>query len=241
MTMHGSSNPDLARSSLPQRFAYEQEDLPAPARAPRGRGSPVGWKTTETFRERRARIRAFGATIFATRGLDGARLSDAARHAGIPPGSIGYYYPRRQELIYDIVYSHMLALQEAVGIAEEANPGADPMTRLELMTLAYLDHLKVAADEQKVALAATNILPEAQREELKHQAKLLAFRFGEAVAAAVPALAFGHPLREPVVQSMIAALNHSVLWLGPDDGERRAATARLIARQAVVAAREMLA
>ena len=101
--------------------------LPMPSIAPpitpppiSGRGAPSSWRRTARAEALRTRLRETAARLYARDGIDGVTIADIARAAQIPPGSATHAYPRRRDLLFDIVHAHIDALHEYVGRADDA-------------------------------------------------------------------------------------------------------------------------
>jgi AcrR family transcriptional regulator len=184
----------------------------------------------------RTELRMAGAALLARRGAD-RTMAEIARHAGVRSASIAHLYPRRHDLIHDILHAHFDGLLEHVGGTEEAEADASPFARLTCMVQAYLDFVLAYRDEQVVAISLLDTLPVAQREPLRYQLRLLAHRLTLAIAAAIPGLEGVHPLCRPVGLTLMAALNAAALWFRDDGALLREDYAVLLTRQAVEGAR----
>jgi AcrR family transcriptional regulator len=167
-------------------------------------------------------------------------MGEIGRQVGIRPASINNFYPRKHDLTFDILHTHIDGLMEYVGSVEEAEAGVDPFVRLTHMVQAWLDYVFSYRDEQRVALALLDHLPASQRDPLRYQLRLLGHRLATAIEAAVPDLADANALRRPVTLSLMASLNSAVLWFRDDGALSREDFAELLAHQAVAGARAML-
>ena len=206
---------------------------------PRGRPAPLNFAARGPSQQRRAELREAGARVLAGSGADGA-MGEIARSIGIRPASISNFYPRKHDLIYDILHSHVDGLMEHVGSSEDAEADADPFVRLTCMVQAWLDYVLSYRDEQRMALTMLDHLPASQSEVLRYQLRLLAHRLAMAVEAVVPDLGDAPALRRPVSLSLMAAINTAVLWFRDDGVLSREDFTVLLANQAVAGARAML-
>ncbi len=93
-------------------------------------------------RERQAVILAAGRRVLVNHGSAGVRLSDLATALGMAPATIRRYYPDLDELLGDILRTHLLAISSAIGEALRAAPTpasqARPAHRQATARAAYL-------------------------------------------------------------------------------------------------------
>jgi AcrR family transcriptional regulator len=217
----------------PPRGVIAERDRLLHLRLPAGAPLPAATRQTDKQLRLRVRIRAEASRIIARQGLDGAALIDVARAAGISNSSISTYYPRRRELIHDIIHTHIDALLEHVGTVDDNYADADPFLRLEAVILALLDAVCGAPDEHQVMLAALPTLPDAERDTLRYYGRLLAFRLGGAVEAALPDIAAQRELLAPLTMSLLGMATYANLWFRSDGALTRTAFAHFIARAIV--------
>jgi AcrR family transcriptional regulator len=191
--------------------------------------------------QRRADIREAGAQVLARFGGEGA-MGEIGRAVGLRPGSITNFYPRKDDLTFDILHAHFDGLMEHVGTAEDSTVAADgdPCLRLTAMVRAWLDYVLAYRDEQRVAITLLDTLPSAQRDPLAYQARMLVHRLAGAVTAAVPALAEAPALRQPATLGLVTMLNGAALWFRDDGALSRDDLAALLVQQTVAGLRAML-
>jgi AcrR family transcriptional regulator len=220
----------------PTRTPFPTTERPVP---PRGRPAPIAYAARPVSLHMRATLREIGAGFLARPG--GTKMmSDMLREAGQARPSINHLYPRKHDLVFDILHSHIDGLLEHVGGAEEAEAEAPAFDRLTCMVRAYLDFVLSYRDEQVVAITLLDTLPSGQRGLLRYQLRLLAHRLALAIEAAVPSLTDAAALRRPLSLSLMAAVNATVLWFRDDGALSREDYTRLLAQQAVAGARAIL-
>jgi len=101
-------------------------------------------------RERQAVILAAGRRVLVNHGRAGIRLADLAIALGMAPATIRRYFPDLDDLLGEILRTHLLAISSAIGEAlrnapaptqaatNGANPGATAAHRQAIARAAYL-------------------------------------------------------------------------------------------------------
>jgi AcrR family transcriptional regulator len=104
------------------------------------------------------------ATLFATRGFTGASVADIAQRGRISKSLVYHYYQSKEDILYDVMISHVRALEDA---AREAIAGdARPDRKLRELTHRFMALYVGAADRHKVLLNDLDHLPKARRAEI---------------------------------------------------------------------------
>ncbi len=113
------------------------------------------------YDERKQAIVEAAAALFATRGFNGASVADIAQRGAISKSLIYHYYESKEDILYDVMISHVRALEEA---AQEALAGeAAPERKLRELTHRFMALYVGAADRHKVLLNDLDHLPRARR------------------------------------------------------------------------------
>ncbi len=116
------------------------------------------------YDERKEAIVATAAALFAGRGFNGASVADIAQRGNISKSLIYHYYQSKEDILYDVMISHVRALDEA---AREAVAGdAAPERKLRELTHRFMALYVGAADRHKVLLNDLGDLPKARRAEI---------------------------------------------------------------------------
>ncbi len=85
-----------------------------------------------------AAIHEAGLQLIYAKGYDAMSLRDLAAKVGLQPGSLYNHISTKQELLYELIHNHMLALHERIG---EALAGiSDPHARLEAFVAFHLTY-----------------------------------------------------------------------------------------------------
>lgn len=116
------------------------------------------------YDERKEAIVNTAAALFAREGYNGASVADVAKRGKISKSLIYHYYESKDDILYDVMISHVRALEAA---AKEAVAGADPPERkLRELTHRFMALYVGAADRHKVLLNDLDHLPKARRAEI---------------------------------------------------------------------------
>ena len=83
----------------------------------------------EKFEAREASIIAAASTVFASRGVDGAKMVDIARQAGLAEGTLYLYYRNKHDLLTAVVGNFWATL--TAGAHDAVDPDANAFTQLE--------------------------------------------------------------------------------------------------------------
>ena len=110
---------------------------------------------------RREAIVEKAARLYAERGFLGASINDLAKVCRISKSLIYHYYPSKEDILFDVMHSHVRALLDA-GEAIVAR-GLEPAEALRAITTEFMKHYAGAAARQKVLLNELNHLPKQRR------------------------------------------------------------------------------
>jgi AcrR family transcriptional regulator len=116
------------------------------------------------YDERKQGIVETAAALFAERGFNGASVADIAQRGKISKSLIYHYYEAKEDILYDVMISHVRALEAA---AREAIAGEDrPERKLRELAHRFMALYVGAADRHKVLLNDLGWLPKARRAEI---------------------------------------------------------------------------
>lgn len=116
------------------------------------------------YDERKQAIVETAAALFATRGFNGASVADIAQRGKISKSLVYHYYQSKEDVLYDVMISHVRALEAAAGEAVEGD--APPDRKLRELTHRFMALYVNAADRHKVLLNDLDHLPKARRAEI---------------------------------------------------------------------------
>ena len=169
---------------------------------------------------KRGAILKTAARTFADEGFDRASMAGLARACGISKSLIYHYYPSKESLLYDILFTHLSALKEAV---EGVESGDDPEADLRAMVHMILEAYRHADAEHKLQLEALGALPEGDRRVLEALQRDLVRLVSTALMRTAPELFAARPdALRPAAMSLFGMLNWVYMWHRPSGGVSRA-------------------
>ncbi len=169
---------------------------------------------------KRGAILKTAARTFADEGFDRASMAGLARACGISKSLIYHYYPSKEALLYDILFTHLSALKEAVeGVESRDDPEADLRAIVHVILEAY----RHADAEHKLQLEALGALPETNQKTLSALQRDLVQQVSDALHRTAPAHFTAKPeTLRPVAMSLFGMLNWVYMWHRPTGGISRA-------------------
>ena len=176
-------------------------------------------------REKRSAILKQAAVYFADHGYDRASVNGVASACGISKSLIYHYYDSKEQLLFDILHSHLTALYEGL-IALQ--PAADPEVQLRQLVRKLLQMYRGADAEHRLQLQSTTALPKAQRHILADIQRSIVNEFSQAICAAAPDyLGQASDHLRPLTMSLFGMVNWFYLWNQPGRGMSRESYAYL--------------
>jgi len=115
------------------------------------------------YDKRRDTILRAAARLYAKRGFQGASVADLAKACGTSKSLIYHYFPAKDDVLHDVMTSHLDALVAAV---EATTRSGSAEHQLRALTLAFMRLYAGAADSHKVLLNELDNLPAARRAEV---------------------------------------------------------------------------
>ena len=116
------------------------------------------------YDERKEAIVEAAAALYASLGFNGASVADIAKRCKTSKSLIYHYYESKEDILYDVMISHVRALDVA---AREVLGAADaPKRKLHELTHRFMALYVGAADRHKVLLNDLDNLPKARRSEI---------------------------------------------------------------------------
>ena len=179
----------------------------------------------EDYDTKRLAILHRSAELFAQLGYTGTSITMIAEACGVSKALLYHYYSDKEEVLFDILSSHLQVL--VAEVEKAARSTKNPQKRLHALAAALLEAYRDADAEHQVQIANLKLLPEARREPLLAMERTLVNVFADAIAAAVPDVGRG-PLLKPITMSLFGMLNWHYLWFREGKGLTRAQYARLV-------------
>lgn len=116
------------------------------------------------YDERKLAIVEQAASLFASHGFSGASVADIAERCKTSKSLIYHYYESKEDILYDVMISHVRALEAAAADALAGSASADQ--KLRDLTQLFMALYVGAADRHKVLLNDLDYVPKARRAEI---------------------------------------------------------------------------
>jgi AcrR family transcriptional regulator len=165
------------------------------------------------YDKRREAIMETAAVLYAKKGFLGASVAELAEACETSKSLIYHYYPSKEDILYDVMDSHVQSLVEAATRIEAGTGTAE--TRLRMLAHELMNLYNGAQACQKILLNELPNLPEARRAIIvKHQRDVLDV-VDRLVIAIRPSLANKPHQRRPIVMMFFGMLNWTHIWFDP--------------------------
>ncbi|HWA91710.1 MAG TPA: TetR/AcrR family transcriptional regulator [Rhizomicrobium sp.] len=176
------------------------------------------------YEARRNAMLEKAAGLYAERGFLGASVADLAAACKTSKSLIYHYYPSKEDILFDVMLSHVQALLDA---AERvvAGPG-DARAKLDALTQDFMRLYVGAASRHKVLLNELARLPAKQRETVVRIQRRLLDIVQALLVEIRPELARRAQLKRPAAMLYFGMINWTHTWL---DAEGRASPERVAA------------
>ena len=166
------------------------------------------------FAEKQQDLLRNAAAVIAEQGMDKASMAQIAERAGVSKALLYHYYPGKDALIFAIIETHLLEVDEAVEVADDLSlPDRD---RLRKLVGAVLDIYRGADNEHVVQLNAKRALTQEQQQALAQIERRIVRRFSVVIDRLNPELQQGRPLLMPVTMSLFGMMNWVYMWFRPN-------------------------
>ncbi len=165
----------------------------------------------------RMRILNAAAHVLSRKGYAGTRLSDVADQAQLQAPAIYYYFPSREALVEEVMWTGIWLMREHVGqVLAALPPGTGPMERVDAAVAAHLRYALDISDYTTAAIRNAGQVPDDIR--IRYSAE--AAKYGEIWHALLHDAAKASLLRpelEPMAARMLVlgALNWAAEWWDP--------------------------
>jgi TetR/AcrR family transcriptional regulator, cholesterol catabolism regulator len=109
----------------------------------------------------RERILDAAAHVLSRKGYAGTRLSDVGDQAEIQAPAIYYYFPSRDDLIEEVMWTGIALMREHVTkVLAALTPGADPLERIDAAVEAHLRYSLEISDYTTASIRNAGQVPE---------------------------------------------------------------------------------
>jgi AcrR family transcriptional regulator len=116
------------------------------------------------YDERKQAIVEAAAALYARRGFNGASVADLAERCKSSKSLIYHYYQSKEDILFDVMISHVRALDEAARAAIAGE--GDAAAKLRRLAHAFMALYVGAADRHKVLLNELDNLDDRRRAEI---------------------------------------------------------------------------
>lgn len=165
------------------------------------------------FDKRREAIMDTAARLYAAKGFLGASVAEIAVACKTSKSLIYHYYPSKEDILFDVMDSHVQSLVEAVsGIDEEE---ADPASTIRRIAVALMQLYVGHEANQKVLLNELGNLPEDRRSTIVDHQRQLLDEMDRLVLLLRPDFAADKPRRRATVMMFFGMLNWTHTWFDP--------------------------
>lgn len=179
------------------------------------------------YEERRDAIVEKAAQLYAERGFLGASLSDLATACNTSKSLIYHYYPSKEDILFDVMASHLSTIEEALAEALASTGAA--VDKLRDLTHAFMRRYVGAAARHKVLLNELGNLPEARRRQIVERQRRIVDSIETILQQIQPGLKGRKRLSKPSAMLFLGMINWTHTWFDPNG----AASADLVADLAV--------
>lgn len=116
------------------------------------------------YDERKEAIVETAAALFASQGFTGASVADLAKRCKTSKSLVYHYYESKEDILYDVMISHVRALEAAA--REAVKSDERPERKLRELAHRFMALYVGAANRHKVLLNDLDHLPKARRAEI---------------------------------------------------------------------------
>lgn len=165
------------------------------------------------YDERKQAIVQTAAALFAREGFNGASVADIAKKCKTSKALIYHYYKSKEAILYDVMISHVRALERAAGeaIASQERPDRRLRELAHRFMALYVD----AADRHKVLLNDLDHLPKAQRAEIVAVQRALIETVRKLLVEIEPALKRKSGASTAAAMLFFGTINWTHTWFDP--------------------------
>lgn len=165
------------------------------------------------YDERKLAIVEAAAALFASHGFNGASVADIAERCKTSKSLIYHYYESKEDVLYDVMISHVRALEAASSEALAGTIGAEQKLRhlAQLFMALYVG----AADRHKVLLNDLDYLPKIRRAEIVAVQRGLIESVRQLLVEIEPRLALQDGVSLTAAMLFFGTINWTHTWYDP--------------------------
>src|SRR5699024_8888171 len=153
---------------------------------------------------------------FADLGMEKASMAQIAARSQVSKALLYHYYPSKAELIFDIIYSHLNELYNAIENVANNTQDMAPEELLRQLVHQIMECYSDADDKYEMQINSHSYLPDDKIKEInKIERKIVRF-ISDVIQDIHPDLDKEKPLLKPVTMSLFGMLNWVYMWFKPD-------------------------
>lgn len=149
------------------------------------------------------------AKLFAKNGYDRTSMAEVAAACRVSKALLYHYYVSKDELLFDILKSH---LEDLIGAVRAVDTKLAPKVRLRALVGALLGAYKDADHQHKIQINELTKLAAAKRQQLVALERELVQIFSSAIGAVNSTVGASSRLLKPVTMSLFGMLNWHYMW-----------------------------
>ncbi|HEX4533366.1 MAG TPA: TetR/AcrR family transcriptional regulator [Rhizomicrobium sp.] len=165
------------------------------------------------YAQRREAIVDRAAALYAERGFLGASIADLAKACKTSKSLIYHYYPSKEDILFDVMDSHLRALEG--GVADVASTKGDAAVKLRALTHSFMRLYVGAEARHKVLLNELQRLPAKRRAVIVARQRHLIEFVENLISQMRPDLAKKPELRLPLAMLYFGMINWTHTWYDP--------------------------
>ncbi|MGH6617564.1 TetR/AcrR family transcriptional regulator [Sphingomonas sp.] len=165
------------------------------------------------YDQRRETIMKTAAELYAKRGFLGASVAQIAIACKTSKSLIYHYYPSKEDILYDVMDSHVQGLTQAARDIIDG-PGDAP-TKIRTIAHALMDLYAEAQSNQKVLLNELGNLPVERRSVIVAHQRALLDLVDQLLIELRPDLSSAKSHRRALVMMFFGMLNWTHTWFDP--------------------------
>jgi AcrR family transcriptional regulator len=179
------------------------------------------------YDERKERIVAAAAALFAREGFKGASVADLAKRCKASKSLIYHYYKSKEDILYDVMISHIRALD--IAAREAMSIEARPERKFRELAARFMTLYVGAADRHKVLLNELDQLPKARRAEIVAVQRSLIEMVRKLLVEIEPALKRKSGQSFAAAMLFFGTINWTHTWFDPKGAVSAGALAQMAA------------
>lgn len=149
------------------------------------------------------------AKLFAKNGYDRTSMAEVAAACRVSKALLYHYYVSKDELLFDILKSH---LEDLIAAVRAVDGKLAPRERLRALVGALLAAYKDADHQHKIQINELSKLAAAKRQQLIALERELVVTFSNAIGAVNGAVGASPRLLKPVTMSLFGMMNWHYMW-----------------------------